>query len=123
MGKNYVRLQIGDKERGLKFNLGTLKNIKDLTNGDPFTFFVAGEIEDQIKQVATLLYASLLSNCKSKKEDPDFNYDDCMRWAEDLDLTDAVGLVNAFRDAYKTDASQEGGEDTRTEATNVAAAS
>jgi hypothetical protein len=113
MGKNYMRLNIGGEDRGLKFNLGTLKNIQELTNNDPFNFFISGPIDKQIEQISVLLYASLLANCRSQKKEPDFTQEDCMLWAEDMDLKDAEAMMHAFGEAYKAPASQEGGKDTQ----------
>lgn len=115
MSKNYIRLMLGETEQGLKFNMGTLKNIKDITGGDPFAFFVGDDINSQIKQIAVILQAALLANYSSKRLDPDFTAADCERWAEDLSMEEALNLVNTFREAYLV--SGEGNADTRGQGT------
>jgi hypothetical protein len=122
MSKNYMRLTLGDKEQGLKFNMGTLKHLKDITGGDPFSFFIGEDIEAQIRQIAVILQAALLSNYKSKQIEPDFTPADCERWAEDLDMDEALRVVNTFRQAYMPEVSGEGNPDTQQEAAYMAVA-
>jgi hypothetical protein len=121
MSKTYIRLQLGEKEQGLKFNMGTLKNLKDITGGDPFSFFIGEDIEAQIKQLSVILQAALLSNYKSKQLEPDFTPADCERWAEDLSMEEALRVVNTFRAAYMPEVSGEGNTHTQESAADVAA--
>lgn len=122
MGKNYIRMELGGQERGLKFNLRALKIIKEVSGDDPFAFFIGGDLEAQIKQISAIMYAGLVSNAASKKQEPDFTYDDCVFWTEDLDLEDAKKVIAAFGEAYKSDASGEGSADTQ-QAANMEPAS
>ena len=114
-----MRLELGGKEQGLKFNMGTLKHLKDITGGDPFSFFIGEDIASQIKQIAVILQAALLSNYKSKQIEPDFTPADCERWAEDLGMDEALRVVNTFRAAYMPEVPGEGNTDTREETANV----
>lgn len=111
---------VGDKEQGLKFNMGTLKHLKDITGGDPFSFFIGEDIDAQIKQVAVILYAAMAANYRSKKQEIDFSIEDCELWAEDFSMEEAIRVVNTFRAAYMPEVSGEGNEDTRAQAAIVA---
>jgi hypothetical protein len=113
MSKNYIRLEVGGKEQGLKFNMGTLKHLKDITGGDPFSFFIGEDIEAQIKQVAVILCAAMMANYRSKKQEVDFTLADCELWSEDLSMEEALRVVNTFRAAYMPEVSGEGNDDTR----------
>lgn len=114
MSKNYWRLELGEKERGLKFNMGTLKNIKELTGGDPLAFFnFQGDIDEQLKQVALIVYAAMLSNSKVKNEEPDYTREQVEAWVEDMDYSQVVLLSEKIRDAYSVEPSGEEGADTR----------
>lgn len=109
-----MRLQLGEQERGLKFNMRTLKNIKELTGGDPFTFFeFKDELDDQLKQLSVIVYAALLANNAIKKEESDYTQDDVALWVEDMGYTDIVNLSQFIRQAYSVEASGEGSADTR----------
>jgi hypothetical protein len=114
MGKNYLRLELGGRERGLNFNMGCLKNIQEISNRDPFSLSVEGDVQHQMRELSIIVYSALLSNCKSKKEEPDFIEADVVNWVEELDFDEALNVLNAFRIAYQVEsASTEGRADTR----------
>mgnify|MGYP001140213881 CR=1 FL=1 len=114
MGKNYLSLELGGKERILKFNLRALKILKEQSGDDPFAFTLAGDLDEQFKKLSWILYAGLLSNAISQKQEPDFTIADCLYWAEEFDMSEATALAKAFGDAYKSDdASGEGSADTQ----------
>jgi hypothetical protein len=118
MALNYIQVELGGEKRGLKYGLGALKHIKNLTSADPFALTAKGasdNIEDQIEFAAIVFYAGLLSNCDSKKQEPDFTIEDVTRWVEEMPTGLIKHVVEFFGDAYKTDspASLEGSADTR----------
>lgn len=119
MSKNYIRLELGGKERGLPFKAGILRQIRAIKKDDPFkTLAEANQIDQDDPEaiaglVCTIVYASLLSACKTKKEEPDFTPDDIERWVDDLDLSDWVKVINTFNKAFSVEPSGEVGEDTQ----------
>jgi hypothetical protein len=123
MSKNYIRLELGGKERGLPFKMGTLRKLKGLTNSDPYGFLSSinvNDIDDQAKIVSTIIHACLLASCESKKESPDFTVEDIEVWINDLDANDWADVINAFIRAYIGEPSGEEGKDTQGSATDVA---
>jgi hypothetical protein len=123
MSKNYIRLTLGEQERGLPFKMGTLRQLRGLINGDPFEFLqtcLNGGLEEQVRLVGTIVYACLLAGAAAKKEEPDFNILDVERWVDDLDYSDCELVLLSFTKAYMGEPSGEGGKDTREPATDVA---
>lgn len=116
--KNYLQLELGGKLRGLKFNIGTLHFIQELTGTDPFEFQAAStSFNDLIPYVTHIVHAALLSNCASKKEDPDFTGQNVDEWVNDMNvpiLTDIVALYNAIIAVPKATANGEVGANTQT---------
>lgn len=118
-----MSLELGGKNRGLPFKIGTLRQLKGLIEGDPFDFLsakVSGDLDEQIEVVALIAYASLLANAKTKKEDPDFTKQDVQDWMDDLDFEQVVNILNFFKRAYIGEPSGEEGAHTRTQAAEVA---
>jgi hypothetical protein len=123
MSKNYISLELGGKKRGLPFKMGTLRKLKGLTNSDPYGFLSAinvNDVDDQAKIVSTIVYASLLANAATKKEDVDFTKEDIDLWIDELDLVDWATIINTFVRAYVGEPSGEEGTDTQGPATDVA---
>jgi len=99
---NYMPLEIGGKVRGLKFNVGTLKCLRDITGADPLQFKAEGESFDDILPYAIkITHAALLSNCLSKKEAPDFTADDIEQWVNDLSGYDLTEIIMYFNRIFK----------------------
>lgn len=122
MPKNYIQVELGGKMRGLKFNLGTLKHIGEITGEDPFAFSVnIKEYAQFMKDLGIIIYAGLLSNAQSKKIEPDFNFEEANRWALELEnIQDALTIVSGYHSAFQvTPISREGDKDTQPEAAEV----
>lgn len=93
--RNYLQLEIGGKLRGLKFNMGTYQAISDLTGQDPLTFAPASNAyADLVPYARTIFHAALLSNCKSKKEEPDFTQADVDAWFDEFGIKDVTLIIN-----------------------------
>jgi hypothetical protein len=61
-----------------------------------------------------LVYASLLSNYKSKKQDQDFTFEEVLDWCENIGTAGEVrDITNAFIGINTGSAPREGGEDTQ----------
>lgn len=117
MLKNYLSLELGGKTRGLKFNIGTLKCLKDVAGVDPLDFKAESDkLSDLLPYAEKILHAALLSNCLSKKEDPDFTTEDVTEWVNELDIptvTDIIGRYNGIFSTPKSQANGEVGADTQ----------
>lgn len=98
MAKNYLQLELGGKKRGLKFNMNTLDKIEQLTGEDPTQFLPATKSYSDAKKYAIILiHAALLSNCDSKKEEPDFTESDVTEWYKELTFSEVTEVINVFK--------------------------
>lgn len=104
-----VQLQLGGQERTLKFNMGTLKFIGELTASDPLGFGadIATNMGKLFDYTKTIIHASLLSDYKSRKANVDFTADDVDDWVADLDTTTALELIGHYSKAFSA---SEGGD-------------
>jgi hypothetical protein len=125
MSKNYLSLNLGGKERGLKFNNRTINIIGDLTGNDPLTFIPPSSAwKDLLEYTSTILHAALLSNLASTKEQPDFVKADIDEWLNDLAPEQIYTISNVYAQLLTPSIITTNGEvssDTRGQATNVAA--
>lgn len=117
MINNYLSLELGGKARGLKFNVGTLRCLKDVAGVDPLDFKAESDkLSDLLPYAEKILYAALLSNCLSKKEAPDFSAEDVTDWLNELDIstiTEVITQYNAIFQAKKHSVNGEVGKDTQ----------
>jgi hypothetical protein len=108
---------LGGVSRGLKFNIGTLKCLKDVTGVDPTDFKAeSSNFSDLLPYAEKILHAALLSNCLSKKEPPDFTAEDITTWMNELDvptLTMVINLYNGIFAIQTPSANGEVGKDTQ----------
>lgn len=116
-----MTLELGGVARGMKFNIGTLKCLGDITGIDPLSYKAeSSNFSDLLPYAIRITHAALLSNCLSKKVDPDFTAADVEEWVNDLsviELTEIVNHYNAIFASPKAQANGEVGADTQT--TNV----
>lgn len=122
MSKNYISLEIGGKKRGLPFKAGTLRRIGEMTGDDPYNFFsqLGDNLSGQLKQVAVIIYNSLLANAATKKEEPDFTLEDVQGWVDEMDMEEITLVATTFVNAYVSKPSGEEGANTRAQAAEVA---
>lgn len=117
MVKNYLSLELGGKARGLKFNIGTLRCLKDVAGVDPLDFKAESDkFSDLLPYAEKILHAALLSNCLSKKEHADFTDADVSEWMNELDvptITEIITLYNGIFSTPKLSANREVGKDTQ----------
>lgn len=112
--RNKVSILLGEVERELLFNFGTLKHIKDITGGDPLLFtFEIDNYESLNTGKTVLIYAGLLSACDSRNAIADFTKEDVGRWTAELTMADLVAVIGAWAAFKGVEASGEGSEDTR----------
>lgn len=111
MSKNYITLELGGISRGLKFNIGTLKYLKDVTGIDPMEYKVETNTFAELLPYATnILHAALLSNCLSKKEQPDFTAADVQGWVDDLSVSDLTEVILKYNEIFVSPKAQANGE-------------
>jgi hypothetical protein len=101
MSKNYITLLLGEKERGLKFNVGTLNFLQSEFDIDPLLFKAESTgWKDLLPYAVKIIYVAMLSNCRSKKEEPDFKLADVEQWAEELTGADLTQVVNMWNGQF-----------------------
>lgn len=82
---SYCKINIGGKDRGLKFNQGAIIIMSQSVNPNHYTATI---------NYATV-YGGLMGNCIVKQEEPDFTYEEVTEWVdamskEDLAIVDAA---------------------------------
>jgi hypothetical protein len=111
MTKNYLSLELGGISRGLKFNVGTLKCLKDVTGLDPTEFKAEStQFSDIIPYAEKILHAALLSNCLSKREPADFTAEDVSYWINDLDVPTITMVINMYNGIFTVPTPSANGE-------------
>lgn len=110
-------LELGGKVRGLKFNIGTLKCLGEITGQDPLKFKAESDnFSDLLPYTIKIIHAALLANCMSKKETPDFTAEEVEEWATELsgfDLTEIISCYNGIFTPPKPSANGEVSKDTQ----------
>lgn len=68
---SYIHINIGGKERGLKFNQLSL---------EVYSKYI--DYENVTTTIYAAFYAGLRGNCYVKKEEPDFTFEDVTNWVD-----------------------------------------
>ena len=103
MGADYQQIELGGVKRGLKFNIGTIFIARKVSK-DISAYTQRKDVDEELVPIATIVYAALLSNCNSKKADPDFSMDDVMDWILELpSMRELNRITEPFYDLMKTD--------------------
>jgi hypothetical protein len=111
MVKNYLSLELGGEARGLKFNIGTLRCLKDVAGVDPIDFKAESDkLSDLLPYAEKIFHAALLSNCLSKKEAPDFTEEDIIAWFNDFDLPTITEIINRYNSIFTSEKPSVNGE-------------
>jgi len=112
-----MTLELGGSVRGLKFNVGTLKCLRDITGIDPFEYNAEGtDFATLLPYATNITYAALLSTCLSKKVDADFTATDVEAWVDELTVGELTDIVNHYNEIFvstKASANGEVGKDTQ----------
>ena len=90
---SYCRIDIGGKERGLKFNQMAMIILSEKTDKD-HPLATAGY---------ALIYAGLKANCYVKSDEPDFTFEQVCEWVDVISNDDMNKVNEAFMltEAYK----------------------
>jgi len=109
MDKTIYTLKLGGNDVTLKFNIGTLRRMKELTGKDPLE--ALKHAEGSMAAIEWTKYA-LVAGMKAADKNADVsNVDELF---DDLMPEDATNIIKAFSAAYTPEsASQEGGADTQ----------
>lgn len=97
---NYIKVKLGGKERGLKYNMGALRHLGEITQSDPLDFTNVADPLKQFDFVKSIVHAGLLANADSKKSEPDFNEKEVIEWVSELSAQEAAIITSAFAKAY-----------------------
>lgn len=117
-----MSLQLGGKARGLKFNIGTLQKLKEVYDVDPLNWKSEGTTWDNVFPYGVkILHAALLSNCMSKKEEPDFTQENVEEWALELSAGDLTEVINSYNRIWSTSKEKANGEVSKDETFHVGA--
>lgn len=104
-----IELELGGQKRTLRFSMGTLKFIGNLTGSDPLAFGTGitenpGRLFDMVK---VIVHAGLLQECKSVKANADFNEEDVDDWVSDLDTSAAMEIIGHYSKAFSAEESND----------------
>lgn len=84
---NYIQVNIGGKDRGLKFNQMALEVFnKNIDDKAPMS-----------SSIYATFYAGLVGNCYVKKEEPDFTFEDVTDWVDELSETDKKKIIEVCK--------------------------
>lgn len=97
---NYIKVKLGGKERGLKFNMGALRHLGEITQSDPLDFTNVADPLKQFDFVKAIVHAGLLANADSKKSEPDFSDNDVIDWVSELSAQEAAEITQFFAKCY-----------------------
>lgn len=96
---NYLQIELGGEKRGLKFNMMTCEILQEQTGKDPLAelgVIKDGNFKNLKETVFEIFYAALLSNCRSKKTEPDFTKEQAGEWFNDLHPLYLYKIIQAF---------------------------
>lgn len=74
MKDGLINVEIGGKQRTLKFNMRAIETFSEIKNGGNGTLSAA----------ASMIYSGLTGYCYAKQIEPDFTFEDVNDWVEEL---------------------------------------
>ena len=84
---SYINVEIGGKQRGLKFNKMAQLIIEQKIIAD-----------NLMSGVYAVVYAGLKANCYVKGVEPDFTFEDVCDWTDGLEDSIILQITEAFKD-------------------------
>lgn len=90
---SYCKINIGGKERGLKFN-----NLAMIIMGEKTSKQYPNETA-----AYAMVFGGLVGNSYAKEEELDFTFEDVIGWVDNLTIEDSTKIAEAFQasEAYK----------------------
>lgn len=108
MDKTIYTLKLGGNDVTLKFNIGTLRRIKEITGKDPLAALQNADT------MGALDFAQVAIEAGMKANDKNADVSKVQDWFDELSPDEATNVIHAFTRAYTPDsASQEGSADTQ----------
>lgn len=110
---NYVKLNLGGKERTAKLGLGFMQNVLTSENIDLQMMFEKFE-KDTLFFVPKLLFYSLAFNNEVSGEKVDFTLNTVFDWVDEIGILneEIVNFTNAFANSIKVHFPQDEGKTT-----------
>jgi hypothetical protein len=92
MKDGLITLQLGGKERTLKFNMRALETLSEVK--------LAGDIG--LSSAAVIVYAGLIGWHYAKQTQPDFTFEDVSEWVEDIMLSEDRGVIADVNECFES---------------------
>lgn len=95
---SYIQLNIGGKERGLKYNQMAILEIgqRALTSK-----YEPGTLQHDMYSIVCILFAGLRGNAYAKDSVEDFTFEDCTEWIDLMAEGDKEKMVEALTASEK----------------------
>lgn len=90
MKDGLITLQLGGKERTLKFNMRALETLSEVK--------LAGDLG--LSSVAVVVYAGLIGWHYVKQVKPDFTFEDVSEWVEEITLSGDTQILSDINDCF-----------------------
>src|ERR1035437_959079 len=91
---SYIKIEIGGKDRGLKFNQGALIMFQEKVDKNNYAATTG----------YALIYAGLMANAYAKSEEVDFTFENVCDWTDELKPEVVLAVINCFKETqiYKS---------------------
>ena len=98
---SYCKINLGGKERGLKFNNLAIHIITEISEKLKLSKENTGSLS--IAGTYAVVFAGLTGNCFVKNEQPDFTFEEVCDWCDNISEEDALKVNEAITssEAYK----------------------
>ncbi len=79
---SYIKIELGGKERGLKFNQLALEEMTKLFNSDSAT-----------SNIYAMFWGGLKGNSFVKREEPDYSFEEVCDWVDEIYATKRLDVI------------------------------
>jgi len=88
---NKIKIEIGGKERTLKFNMLFLEEFEKKRK----------DSQGEVSNTACMIYAAIKANCELTDVQMDCTFEDCYDWSEEMLLNNDLSKVEKILEAYQ----------------------
>lgn len=88
---NKIKIELGGKERTLKFNMLFLEEFEKKRK----------ESQGEVANTACMIYAAIKANCELTDTQLDCTFEDCYDWAEEMLLNNDTSKIEKILEAYQ----------------------
>jgi len=88
---NKIKIELGGKERTLKFNMLFLEEFEKKRK----------ENQGEVSNTACMIYAAIKANCELTDVQIDCTFEDCYDWSEEMLLNNDISKVEKILEAYQ----------------------